>query len=109
MNALDFFIGPSYEVVIVGESYSRDTREMIEGLRSKFIPNKVIILRPAGEMEPEIDRLAEFVKGYKRIDSRASAYVCSNNACDAPTTEVAKMLELLDSNYRSAAFGRPDF
>jgi uncharacterized protein YyaL (SSP411 family) len=107
MNAVDFLIGPSYEVVIVGESDSHDTWEMIEGLRSKFMPNKVIILRPVGEVESEIDRLAGFVKGHKSIDNRATAYVCLNNACKAPTTEAAKMLELLDNDYRSPTFGGP--
>jgi uncharacterized protein YyaL (SSP411 family) len=92
ITAVDFAIGPSYEVVIAGRSDSNDTREMINALRRHFIPNMVTILRPVEENEPGIDRLAGFVKDHISIDDRATAYVCQNNSCKAPTTEVAKML-----------------
>jgi uncharacterized protein YyaL (SSP411 family) len=92
MTAVDFGIGPSYEVVIAGRSDSNDTREMIKALRRHFIPNMVTILRPVEEREPGIDRLAGFVKDHVSINHRATAYVCMNNSCKTPTTEVAKML-----------------
>jgi uncharacterized protein YyaL (SSP411 family) len=95
MTAVDFAIGPSYEVVIAGRSDSNDTREMINALRRRFIPNMVTILRPVEEKEPGIDRLAGFIKDHVSIDDRATAYVCLNNSCRAPTTEIEKMLESL--------------
>ena len=95
MTAVDFGIGPSYEVVIAGRSDSDDTREMIKALRRPFIPNMVTILRPVEEKEPGIDRLAGFVKDHTGINDRATAYVCLNNSCRAPTTEVPEMLESL--------------
>src|SRR4030042_3353532 len=95
MTAVDFAIGPSYELVIAGRSGSDDTREMIKALRRPFIPNMVTILRPIEEKEPGIDRLAGFVKDHIGINDRATAYVCLNNSCRAPTTEVPEMLESL--------------
>jgi len=47
MVALDFGIGPSYEVVIVGTSDAGDTIAMLSALRTSFTPNKVVILRPS--------------------------------------------------------------
>src|SRR4030042_4085091 len=76
MTAVDFAIGPSYEVVIAGRSDSDDTREMIKALRRPFIPNMVTILRPVEEKEPGIDRLAGFVKDYKCINEVPTVYVC---------------------------------
>ncbi len=95
MTALDFGIGPSYEVVIAGNSHAEDTKAMLRALRKQFIPNKVVILKPTEQSAPEITRLAEFTKYQNSRDGKATAYVCLNYNCMLPTTEIYKMLELL--------------
>ncbi len=95
MSALDFGIGPSYEVVIAGNSQADDTKAMLQALRKQFIPNKVVILKPTEQNAPEITRLAEFTKYQTSRDGKATAYVCLNYNCKLPTTEINKMLELL--------------
>ena len=95
MAALDFAVGPSYEVVIVGDLLKPDTQAMVQALRSRFVPSKVALHRPNGRAEPEIARLAPFTKAHAEIDGKATAYVCVNHACKLPQTDVAKMLELL--------------
>lgn len=95
MVALDFGIGPSYEVVIAGGSQAEDTKAMLNALRTRFIPNKVVLLKPTDQKEPEITRLAQFTKYQSSRDGKATAYVCLNYACKLPTTDSAKMLELL--------------
>ncbi|MGD9073883.1 MAG: thioredoxin domain-containing protein [Desulfobacteraceae bacterium] len=94
--AVDFGIGPSYEVVIVGKSEANDTKEMLEALRSRFIPNKVTLFRPADMKSPRVDKLAEYIKYQESLDGKATAYVCMNYACKEPTTKVDKMLELIN-------------
>lgn len=96
MVAMDFWIGPSYEIVIIGNSRAKDTKEMLEALRKHFIPNKVVILKAAKSKSPEIIRIAEFTKYQTSIDGKATAYVCSDYKCKMPTTDVSKMLELLN-------------
>jgi uncharacterized protein YyaL (SSP411 family) len=93
--AVDFAIGPSYEVVVVGNSDTDDTRKMLEALRTCFIPNKVTVFRPTDIESPLIDGLAEYVKYQVSLDGKATAYVCTNFACKEPTTEVDKMLDLI--------------
>jgi hypothetical protein len=95
LTAVDFSLGPSYEVVISGNSKAPDTIEMISTLRKRFIPNKAIILHPTEDPLSSIETLSEFVKGYSVIDDKATAYVCLNNACKAPTTDPSEMLKLL--------------
>lgn len=96
MVAMDFWIGPSYEIVIIGNSHAKDTKEMLEALRKHFIPNKVVILKAAKSKSPEIIRIAEFTKYQTSIDGKATAYVCADYKCKMPTTDVSKMLELLN-------------
>ncbi|MCK5552233.1 MAG: thioredoxin domain-containing protein, partial [Deltaproteobacteria bacterium] len=96
MLAVDFMVGPSYEVVIAGKSGAKDTKAMIGALRAHFVPNKVVLFRPTEEESPEIIRLAEYTKYQSSIDGKATAYVCLNYNCKLPTTDSGKMLELLE-------------
>ena len=100
MAALDFAVGPTYEVVIAGNSQADDTTHMLRALRKEFIPNKVVLLRPTEVELPEIARLAEFTKYLSSKEGKATAYVCQNYSCKLPTTDIGKMLELLDVSYR---------
>jgi len=94
MAGVNFGVGPSYEVVIVGEAGAEDTQGMLAALRGEFIPNKVVLLRPPGEA-PDIIRLAEFTKYHSLLNDQATAYVCLNHYCELPTNDVDTMLELL--------------
>jgi len=97
MVALDFALGPSYEVVIAGNPHAEDTRAMIRELGRRFLPNKVLLLN-RGDREPdELAKLAEFTKEQSSIGGKATAYVCVNHTCKSPTTDVNKMLELLNA------------
>ena len=96
MVALDFGIGPCYEVVIAGKAQAEDTKAMAKALRTRFLPNKVVLLNPDERKSPEIAKLAEFTKNQSSIDGRATAYVCMNYNCKLPTTDINTMLELLD-------------
>ncbi len=95
MLAVDFGVGPSYEVVIVGKAGTKDTKAMIRALRRHFVPNKVVLFRPSEEEFPDIIRLAEYTTYQTSIDDKATAYVCLNYNCKFPTTDKGKMLELL--------------
>jgi uncharacterized protein YyaL (SSP411 family) len=96
MVALDFGIGPCYEVVIAGNVKAEDTKSMVKALRTRFFPNKVVLLNPDKRESSEIAKLAEFTKNQSSIGGRATAYVCLNYNCKLPTTDIDKMLQLLN-------------
>jgi hypothetical protein len=97
LSALDFQIGPCYEVVVAGELSEAGTQEMARCLRREFVPNKVVLFRPAGEQLPEIANLAPFTRFQEGIGGQATAYVCRDYACELPVTESGEMLRLLRS------------
>jgi uncharacterized protein YyaL (SSP411 family) len=97
LSALDFQIGPSYEVVIAGDPSAADTRQMIRELRRAFIPNKVVLFRPAGLERPDIAELAPFTLAQTSVDGRATAYVCRDYACQLPVTDSNEMLQSLQN------------
>lgn len=97
LNAVNFGIGPSFEIVISGKEGSNDTEKMLRILNSEFIPNKVVIFRP-DEETPEIARVAEYTRSQKPINGKATAYVCRNFACNIPTTESDEILGLINKS-----------
>jgi uncharacterized protein YyaL (SSP411 family) len=96
MVAVDFAVGPSYEVVIVGDSAARDTGEMLRAIHHEFVPNKAVIFCPLGN-DSEIKDISPFVVHYPGIENKATAYVCINYNCKLPTTDIDTMLSLLKS------------
>jgi hypothetical protein len=96
MSALDFALGPSYEVVIVGRPGAPDTRDMERALNSVYVPNKVVLLKPGGGSK-EIADLAAFTKAHREIDGKATAYVCENFVCKIPVTDSRQMLSALQA------------
>ncbi len=98
MLGVDFAVGPSYEVVIVGRRDGEDTRAMLRAIRSRYLPNQVVLLREAGEPEPGITKVAPFTRNLTSQENRATAYVCRDYRCESPTTEVDRLIELLDQS-----------
>ena len=96
MVGLDFGIGPSYELVIAGNSQADDLKEMLNAIRKRFIPNKIVLLRPTEQKSPDIIKVAAFTKDQLSIGGKATAYICLNYACKTPTTDVNKMLKQLN-------------
>jgi uncharacterized protein YyaL (SSP411 family) len=90
LTALDFLIGPTYEITIVGSLHSKETENMLQAIRSTFIPNKVMLLK-----EKNLENLAGFTKDMKMIDSKTTAYICRDFVCSEPTTEIEDIMQML--------------
>lgn len=85
---------PSKEIVIVGDPDADDTRKMIRVLNELFLPNKVVLLKKTNS--DELSKIAPFTKSYMMINSKATAYVCEDFACKAPTNDVEEMAGFLE-------------
>ncbi len=92
--ALNFALGPSHEVVISGARDAEDTQEMLGILSRRYLPNTVVLFRP-DEDDPAIAKLAPFTLDQRNRNGRATAYVCKDYACEEPTGDPERMLELL--------------
>ena len=96
MVALGFGIGPSYEIVIVGDPDADDTKEMLSSLGKHFIPYKVVLLKHDDQETTDITRIAEYTEYHSSFDGKATAYVCLDFACKMPVTNTKDMLKLLN-------------
>ena len=97
MVAADFAVGPTYSLVIAGNTNSKGTKDMIQTIYNDYLPNKVLLLRKMEQENPDIDELSNFVQFFDDLDGEATAYVCINRFCKFPTNDLNKMLELLNA------------
>jgi uncharacterized protein YyaL (SSP411 family) len=94
-DILPIFRSPAVQILTFYPGMPTETVERDMTNRLEFSPNKVVILKPTEQDASDIIRLAEFTKYQTSHDSKATAYVCLNYTCKLPTTEINKMLELL--------------
>ncbi len=85
---VDFVVGSTYNVVLVGDLHEDDMASMLKALRSRYLPNMVTSLRSPSAT----------VLGYEKVEGKATAYVCRNQTCMPPTNQVNKMLEFLETS-----------
>lgn len=91
LSAFEFIIGPSYEIIIVGDMENPETQNIINSINQKFIPNKVLILKDPANSE----FLLPYLKPYRQINSKPTIYVCKNFHCEQPTTDINDALSML--------------
>jgi len=95
MSALQRSIGPSLEVVIAGKTGADDTAALIATVRKMYLPQAAVLLVPPGKSGATIRKLAPFAQAYEPVEGKAAAYVCRDFTCQLPTTDPAKLAELL--------------
>ena len=98
MVAVDYALGPSYELVVVGNSRANDTKEMLQAIHRRFMPNKVVIFIPTETSSPEIRRIVPFTREQVSLDGKATAYVCVNYNCRLPTTNIDTLISELEGS-----------
>lgn len=82
---------PSTEIVIAGKAEDEGVQRMLHEVYQKFLPNSLIVLRSPDAAEA-LDELIPLSKGKNEVDHQATAYVCTNFACQAPTTDVETLI-----------------
>ena len=86
LHALDFSLQEPRRVVIAGDANAANFHELLRAAHSVYQPNK-IVLGNTGAVEPFARTLP--------ATPAATVYVCTGNACQAPTSDPAKVREML--------------
>jgi uncharacterized protein YyaL (SSP411 family) len=95
LSALDMAIGPSQELVIVGDREAEDTRSLLAVSREGYHPSRVVLLKPTGAGGDTIAELAPFTESFTPLEGRAAAYLCSGFACEIPVSDPDSLRELI--------------
>jgi uncharacterized protein YyaL (SSP411 family) len=95
LAGLSFALSPTTEVVIVGNPQVTDTQEMLSVLQKEFSPQIVTLVKDPDHDPERLVSLAPFTADHIKIGNRATAYVCHNYSCQAPTTDAKQLAALL--------------
>lgn len=85
--ALDFFLGPTREIVIADSGDGKETGKMLRAVFQRFDPNKVAALKHPGDSDSSGSPLAALFEGKTAVDGRTAAYVCERGACGLAVTD----------------------
>jgi uncharacterized protein YyaL (SSP411 family) len=94
--ALDFMIGPSQEIVIVGDPTLRNTQAMIQAVQRNFFPNKVLLVRSQGAEGKKLASLSPFIEAMSSKNNQPIVYVCENYTCKTPIKNVDTLKAILN-------------
>jgi uncharacterized protein YyaL (SSP411 family) len=94
--ALDRYIGPAHELVLVGDMSRDDTNQAIVAIHRRYLPCSILAARDtrAADSAGEQSRhLEEIFTGRESFDGQPVLYVCQNFACQEPAVGLAAIEE----------------
>ncbi|MBI5684631.1 MAG: thioredoxin domain-containing protein [Verrucomicrobia bacterium] len=94
--ALDAALAKHCQIVIAGSRDATDTRAMLRAVRERYLPNTILLLADGGPRQTTMAKRLKFLADIKPLNGKATAYVCENYACRAPTNDLAMLQKMLD-------------
>jgi uncharacterized protein YyaL (SSP411 family) len=89
--ALDYLITQPRDIAIVGEPEAADTRALLRACTTGYQPHRIVALAPPSLAEPCVPLL----RSRAQVESRATAYVCTDSFCHPPVTDPEALQALL--------------
>jgi hypothetical protein len=94
--ALDASLTKPRQVVVAGQRDGADTKALLREVYAHYLPNKILLLADGGAGQQWLADRLEFLKTVGPLDGAPAAYVCQDFVCQLPTSDVAKLRELLN-------------
>ncbi len=82
--ALDMYLGPTPEIVVLGDPQGEGTAQALSDLRRRFLPNYVIACRPKAAVEDASPELDPIFLGRAAQGDAPTVFICEKFACQAP-------------------------
>ncbi len=94
--ALDLYLGPFHELVVIGDSQHPEVDSVLRDLSSRFLPRSMVACRPPTLTAPGAAALEPIFFG-KESTSPPTVFVCRDFACQQPTEGEQSIQLLLNS------------
>jgi uncharacterized protein YyaL (SSP411 family) len=95
LTGLDHALGPSFEIVLVGEPQEPGIASMERLIGTTFLPRAVVLNRPDRNPAPEIAKIAPYTEPLTRLGDLPTAYACIGRSCRRPTDDPAVLRAIL--------------
>jgi uncharacterized protein YyaL (SSP411 family) len=92
--ALGFYLGPVFEVTIIGERSAGDTTALLREVYRRYQPNRLVLGRAPDDSAAS--GLTPLFTGRDQQRRQATAYVCVGQTCGLPATSPDALAAQLD-------------
>jgi uncharacterized protein YyaL (SSP411 family) len=93
---LDFYLGPTAEIVVVGDPADEEVRQALRLLRSGFRPNQVLAFRPIDAAAAEAAEKVVPLLVDRTSQGSVTTYICRQFTCAAPVVGLAELRSSLE-------------
>jgi len=83
------------QIIIAGEVGLPDTESLLDVVRNFYLPNKILVVHKPGSKNILSESL-DVLSSIAEVDGKATAYVCENYKCEAPTTDAKRLKKTLN-------------
>ncbi len=83
------------QIAIVGAAGDGARDALEQAVSGRYLPFAVVVPVEPGERQRRLAAVAPFVGAMRALDGRATAYVCRDFACQAPTSDPEDLLRAL--------------
>jgi uncharacterized protein YyaL (SSP411 family) len=90
LAAYDYSRPPTRQIILVGSC-----EPFLGVIHRRFLPRTVVLLVDSEKVRRKLARYLPVVESMTAVNGKATAYVCENYACQLPTTEIERFIELL--------------
>jgi uncharacterized protein len=95
LAALSTYHAGTPQLVIVGDPSSDDTRALRHVVMQRYLPTTIVVPL-AVPARTRLSELLPWTASMKEVHGRATAYLCRNFACEAPTTDASELERILN-------------
>ena len=95
LAACEFMRSEPRQIVLIGARSEPEMREMLRTIYSRFVPHKMVLLVDGDAMRRALAGWIPTIAEMHKLDSRATAYVCQDYACQLPVNETGDLARLL--------------
>jgi uncharacterized protein YyaL (SSP411 family) len=101
--AAEFLLSEPLEIVIVGAPDDPVTKAMLEDVRGRFLPGKIVLHAASGESADAIKSLVPLMESKLAMGGKATAFVCRQQICQLPSRDLASLKAQLDEATKRKA------
>ncbi len=92
LSAITHKIGPSFNIVVVGDKNLEDTSLMLKNLQEQYLPNCVLIFNSGDE---NLKKIIKNMEDKIMINNNITAYVCGDGTCYPPVNTLKELLDIV--------------
>jgi uncharacterized protein YyaL (SSP411 family) len=97
LAALSTYHAGTPQLVIVGDLSADDTKALSDVAMHRYLPTTIVVpLAPSARAR--LSELLPWTASMKEVDGRATAYLCRNFSCEAPTTDAGALERILNGS-----------